>query len=590
MELIINNAYTDVVFTHEEEKWLKPIVEKVFHHQLGVKEDGYIFNPAYKAGHYDGIVDFYEKKEQRFPTGLVNKVEEILGELQSSHSFTYSMVDDRPDAFVDPASLPEEIVLNDSEIGEIKLRDYQRDAFASIFTSRMGILHLATSAGKTEVAAGIIKQLYEELEPGETIAFFTMSKEIFNQTATRLEERLGIPIGKYGSGKKDIKKVNVVMVPTIAAALKIDPEKGVKLTAKERIVKKMAKDIAPKYTKGVNQKQLLKAFLMNFETKTKADEDLAFEIDKIIYESESDAKVKFKLNAYKVQYEKILEKKNEKKLKKKKDVQDFLNTIVAFISDEHHHVTSDSLYNSLLACENAIYRVGLTGSIDEKNDMLARRLEAVTGNVTARVRSVELVDRGFLAKPNITITPIYGVEMNTETVNITGMRDYMKVYESGIVRNEYRNKLIAKITEMCYNEDKGILVIVNRIEHGDTISRLLDLLQVPHEFLQGELEDEIRESKLQEMRDGTLKVLIATSIMDEGVDISGIDVLIMAAGGKSLRQTIQRVGRAIRKKKGRENIADIYDFEDRTHDYLFKHAKARRKIYEEEEFDIRIIE
>lgn len=1017
MELLVDNSYTKINFTQEESGKFKEIVEEQLHYQLGVKEDGYIFSPAYKHGGWDGIVDFYDPKTQTFPTGLVNRVETILGELQGRIGFTYSINDDRPDAFVPLDELPDEVVLLDNNVGEITLRDYQYDAFRASFEHRMSVLHLATNAGKcvpsdtrlltaqgyktveqifkenntpvetverevegvdinlinrygeveeashltfnglrevkeivldsgvkqkatlnhpmlvvtpkgkfvwkkvsdltvgdklvtragdnvygddvtvfspseayligaliadgylgqkyklnfstdnlnllhkmenyfkeltdqkveitkrdtsngyevtmfdtakvedwherlgipygvakdkevpqcilespkfiqlafisgylesemsidvekvhaevtsastkllrqlqlmlknmgvlstiksksvksyvqndyvrlgirskyiakllpeltlhteqrkqqrketlevygvrphrpfkesipngrellyayrdslgvtgkdrkrfetpprsnigqdrakkllhdfpegdthvkaeienlmsneyyfdpiveindrpkeptfdvhmprthsfiaesivnhnTEIAGGFIKEIYNRLEPGETIAFFTMSKEIFNQTHKRLEERLGIPVGKYGSGKKDLKKVNVVMVPTISAGLKIDPEKGVKLTPKERVIKKMAKDIAPTYGKGVNQKQLLKAFLMNFEIKTKADQDLVYEIDKIIYESESDAKVRFKLNGYKVKYEKILEKKNEKKLKKKKEVVAFLETIVAFVSDEHQHISADSLYNTLLACTNAIYRIGLSGSIDQKDKMLLRRMEAVTGTTSARTTTEFLVQEGHSAKPYITITSIFGVEQNTETVNISGLKDYQQVYENGIVRNDYRNKLIAKITEMCYNEGKGILIIINRIEHGETLSRLMDILSIPHMFLHGEIEDAEREAKLRSMREGELKVMIATSIMDEGVDISGIDVLILGAGGKSLRQTVQRVGRAIRKKKGKENKAQVFDFYDRTHDYLFKHSKARIKIYEEENFDITFIE
>src|SRR5699024_4654714 len=120
------------------------------------------------------------------------------------------------------------VILYDDEIDEISLRDYQMKAYKSALQNRMSVLHLATAAGKTIVAAGVIKTLLPELYAGETIAFMTESTEIFNQTARVLEERLGIKVGKYGAGKKDIRDVNVVMVPTISAALKIDPEKGLR--------------------------------------------------------------------------------------------------------------------------------------------------------------------------------------------------------------------------------------------------------------------------------------------------------------------------------------------------------------------------
>ncbi|MDU5108791.1 helicase-related protein, partial [Clostridium sp.] len=147
-------------------------------------------------------------------------------------------------------------------------------------------------------------------------------------------------------------------------------------------------------------------------------------------------------------------------------------------------------------------------------------------------------------------------------------------------------KLIAKLTEKWYNEDKGILIIVSFIDHGNNISELLDGLNVEHYFLHGEVDSEIRKQKLNDMRSGKLKVMIATSLIDEGVDISGINSLILGAGGKSLRQVLQRVGRALRKKKD-DNTTQIYDFADMTNRFLFHHSKEREKIYREEEFEIR---
>ena len=90
----------------------------------------------------------------------------------------------------------------------------------------MSVLHLATAAGKTVVAAGELKHYFLSYMQGRQLLSLQNQQRFFNQTARVLEERLGIKVGKYGAGKKDIRDVNVVMVPTISAALKIDPEKG----------------------------------------------------------------------------------------------------------------------------------------------------------------------------------------------------------------------------------------------------------------------------------------------------------------------------------------------------------------------------
>jgi superfamily II DNA or RNA helicase len=65
-----------------------------------------------------------------------------------------------------------------------------------------------------------------------------------------------------------------------------------------------------------------------------------------------------------------------------------------------------------------------------------------------------------------------------------------------------------------------------------------------------------------------------------------MDVIIMAGGGKSNKQTVQRVGRALRKSEGKSK-AMIIDFYDADNGMLERHSKARLKTYKKEsEFEI----
>ena len=521
----------------------------------------------------------------KFPTGLVPQVDDILGNVQNVKNFQYTIIDNRPDPFLSVDDVPKTITLGSNTGADIELRDYQYDAVKSIVEQHVGILHQSTNSGKTTVAAGIIKTLLPHLQKDERIVFFTHSTAIFNQAHAELEERLGIKLGKYGSGKKDIRQVTVAMVPTINASLKLDPEKGVKLTAKERIVKRMAKEIAPKFLSGINQKMLMKSYVSNFPIKTKVDTELMAEMEEVIRTSESDAKIKFKLNNYIAKYQKILETKNKDVMIKHSNTVKFLDSIAVAIVDEGHHSVSDSFYNTLMACNNAYYRVALTGSIDPSDPLLNQRLKAIFGGVVSRITNSQMIDQGVSAKPKIVITPINQVVVDDKIVDISNMKDYMRSYELGMVKNQYRNTLIAKITEMCYNDGEGILIIVNRIEHGQNIGALLEKLNIPYAFVQGEQDSDTREEHFTAMKNGSLRVMIATSLVDEGVSINNINSLIMASSG-SMRQVLQRAGRVLRKKTKGENTATIFDFTDNVNIYLKKHGDNRRKIYEEEGFEI----
>ncbi|QDJ97603.1 DNA helicase [Staphylococcus phage PALS_1] len=431
----------------------------------------------------------------------------------------------------------------------------------------------------TEVASGIIDQLLPQLEKGERVAFFTGSTEIFHQSADRLKERLNIPIGKVGAGKFDVKQVTVVMIPTLNANLK-DPTQGVKVTPKQNISKKIAQEILPKFEGGTNQKKLLKVLLDNTTPKTKVEQNVLNVLELIYQNSKTDAEVLLNLKKHNAHFQKVVREKNEKKYDKYQDMREFLDSVAVMIVDEAHHSKSDSWYNNLMTCEKALYRIALTGSIDKKDELLWMRLQALFGNVIARTTNKFLIDEGHSARPTINIIPVANPN------DIDRIDDYREAYDKGITNNDFRNKLIAKLTEKWYNQDKGTLIIVNFIEHGDTISEMLNDLDVEHYFLHGEIDSETRREKLNDMRSGKLKVMIATSLIDEGVDISGINALILGAGGKSLRQTLQRIGRALRKKKD-DNTTQIFDFNDMTNRFLYTHSNERRKIYEEEDFEIK---
>lgn len=443
----------------------------------------------------------------------------------------------------------------------------------------------------TKTAIGLIKTALPHLLPKEKVAVFTESQEIFRQFKKSIEDDLGVPVGSVTSQKMDVdgKQVIMCMTGTIANRLNIDVEKEVKLTPKERIMKRMAK-LADEFGQGkVNQRILLENYIQNYKVKFKTDETFLEEVRKVLKRSETDAKIIFNLNSYRKKYLDILKDKNGEAYKKKKVMTDFMDSVAVAVYDEAHHVTADTYYTTVLGCENALIKIGMTGSIDPDDKFLNRRLQASFGKIISRTTNEEMIERGISAKPKVAVVPINQViDEDTNERNIQHEKLYQEAYDVGIVQNQYRNALIAKMTQMWYTREKGVLVVVNRLEHGERIQELLNQLNVPNEFIHGQATN--REEALQDMKEGGLKVLISTNIIDEGVDISNIDVLIMSSSGESLRQTLQRVGRSLRKKSQGENKALIIDFDDRTNKYLANHSERRINIYANENFEIEYLE
>lgn len=578
MKIIQDNTIATVVFDGEPQK-LKDRIDEYLYDELSEDIPGAQFSPSVRSGRWDGKSHFYDKKSHSFASGLINRATLVLDKVRFLWEFTYQVVDNRPDSFANEENIRDAYTL---EKGKFKLRDYQENAVNKIFSSgHGGIVNYGTGTGKTGVGAAAIKALLPSLKSDERIAMFTNNKEIFRQNKENLEKLLGMKIGYLGGGKKKIAKVMVCMIPTVDSYLKIEPTKGLSYSPKERQIQKMAIDYREKFIHTVNPYAELKSFVRMFRPIKKVDYKTKETLEDILYSCGSNEDVVRAFNQKLEEYNKIVYKKAKEKVDKKKFIEDLLDSFVMFIADECHHSRADTWYNVLLSCRNAVYKVGLSGSIDQDDKLTWARLQGVFGGIIAKLKAKKLIDEGLLAKPTI-------IMANVESPgDIVGLKKWQDIYKAGIVENEYRNSLIAGLAKQSYDSGKTTLIIVSQIAHSDNISNNLQDLGVPYEVINGTQEDDDRKSELNRVKTGHTRVLIATSVLDEGVDISNIDVLIMAAGGKSMRQAIQRVGRVLRKKENKENKATIFDFYDDTNRILRNHSQERLDIYEEQEFEIK---
>lgn len=438
----------------------------------------------------------------------------------------------------------------------------------------------------TEIAAGLIKQLLPELQKDERIVFFTGSTEIYKQTIDRLSTRLGISVGYWGGSKRKLSKVMVVMLPTVSSALAIDPMAKLKISGKKSELKKIALNYAPQFVDNPNALSAFKSFIRFFSPKSKIEQRIKQSLEDDLYSCGSDKDVQDLFKRYSSQWLDVLKDKAGDKLKKQQFVHKFLDSIVAYFADECHHTKSDTWYTSLLQCNNARYHIGLSATVDQRDPVLWMRLQAIFGEIIAKKNAESLIKEGILAKPTIyTINNTQGFNIPDEVAQKGAKLNWMDTYRYGIVQNEHRNKMIAYLTKRAYAGNNIILIIVNYAEQGEILSKYLDDEQVPNKFLNGTQDIKYRKEYIQQVRDGKLRVVIATSIFDEGLDVSGFNVLVLAGAGKSFRQVVQRIGRALRKKEG-DNTAKIFDFYDRNNDYLQKHSKERQEVYGIEKFPV----
>jgi superfamily II DNA or RNA helicase len=239
------------------------------------------------------------------------------------------------------------------------------------------------------------------------------------------------------------------------------------------------------------------------------------------------------------------------------------------VFDEVHHYGADTFF-AVVKKLNAYYRLGITATF-MRGDGATLRLAAGTGRVIYEQKPSSLVEAGVLARPII-----HWLEYKHST--ISPYADGKSAYLYGIVENAHRNEKALDVIESLFRQNKSVLSVVEKLEHGETILAGLLKRGIPCEFIHGGKKN--RKVLQQRFKDGTLRVAIATRIYDESVNLPFLNAIVNLAGGKSDIRTLQRIGRALRKPDNSKEFAEYYDFKDLGHRTLEDHYESRKDILE----------
>lgn len=236
------------------------------------------------------------------------------------------------------------------------------------------------------------------------------------------------------------------------------------------------------------------------------------------------------------------------------------------ILDEVHNVASKQ-YQKVIKMKHwqRIYGFSATPVNPKKMDLKSAKIVANVGSVICDVEAKEMMDKGIIAKPRIYMVP---VNMPDDIDDFS----YKEAEMAGIIFNKQRHKLIVNIAEE--HRGDGVLILNKYVDQGKEIQKLIP--DAP--FLWNEIPVDERMKVVEQFDNGEIPILIASRILDEGIDIKNFKVLIIASAGLSFVKTIQRLGRGLRVTDDKKSIS-VYDFVDNTNYKLLKHSKARMRTY-----------
>jgi superfamily II DNA or RNA helicase len=126
-------------------------------------------------------------------------------------------------------------------------------------------------------------------------------------------------------------------------------------------------------------------------------------------------------------------------------------------------------------------------------------------------------------------------------------------------------------------EGRTVLVLVDRVELAVDLAGDLAEEGIRAAELVSSVAKTIRAKRLAAFRRGELKVLVATQLADEALDVPAIDCVILGSPSSSAGTVQQRIGRALRPRPGKAT-PEVWDLCDEGHQAA---ALVRQRLYAE---------
>jgi superfamily II DNA or RNA helicase len=266
---------------------------------------------------------------------------------------------------------------------------------------------------------------------------------------------------------------------------------------------------------------------------------------------------------------------------------EWLSGVSLLILDECHNSTSDSYYTVTQAFSRTHRRIGLSATPFRRGELNAMKLIACCGEEAYTIPTRTLIDLGILAQPNIYMLQYENIS-DTQFETNNRLFNYDEAYDAFICRNSLRNRALIQVLE---KRGGCVLVLVSRKQkHGEVLYQILseafpDRVVV---YVSGDTgRGERKENRLNFLQ-GKVDILIATSIYDKGVDLPNIETIVLAGGGKSEVNVIQRIGRGMRGTEKKKSVT-VFDFLDMSCSHMVEHSMSRYDTYNSEGYSVTVV-
>lgn len=255
------------------------------------------------------------------------------------------------------------------------------------------------------------------------------------------------------------------------------------------------------------------------------------------------------------------------------------------IVDEVHKVRKNNKINKIIKKIKTPHKFGFTGTMPES--LLDQwNITGKIGPIIYEKNSYDLRKEEYISKVVVQVLQLeYKDKVKKSSTSFNPSINYRKEIDF-LVKSEYRNRVI---TKLCETFDNNALILVDFIDHGETLYEILSQSISGKQiyFIRGDVDLEERDKIKQQMETDNNIICIAVSkIFSTGVSIKNLHYIAFAGGGKAKIKIIQSIGRGLRQHKNKDKVV-IFDIADQLH-YGQLHSEKRLQIYNSENIKYKI--
>jgi superfamily II DNA or RNA helicase len=222
---------------------------------------------------------------------------------------------------------------------------------------------------------------------------------------------------------------------------------------------------------------------------------------------------------------------------------DWVKTILQWITDEAAHVLKENKWGKAIAMFENARGLGVTATperLDRKG--LGSHVDGVFDIMVEGPPTRWGIENGYLSKYKIAVPPSDFAE-HLESKSDTS--DYSK---QAMITASKKSRIVGDVVEnyIKFANGKQAILFATDVSTAEEMEKKFLARGIVAKSLDGTTPDAERLEALIAFREKRVQVLINVDLFDEGLDVPGIECVIMARPTKSLGKFLQMVGRGLR--------------------------------------------